>query len=261
LAPSDNVADAAKASLVDPHEPINQALAKFGSDPQVPKNVDSLGIRAKIFYSAGNFKESAEDYRAIIELQPTDHWDWFRRGCLLAYLNKTEAYRAHCRAMLERFGDTKDHFIADRTGKTCLLLAEVGGDPTQLSELVDRALASGGPPDNLHWFQMAKGMAEYRAGHFDAAIDWLTRSQKAQTIASGIAGTKAYLSMAHYRSGHETQARDLLAQANQGVERDLPKAGVDELPAADMENWLIAHIALREAKALVGSAPSDKIGR
>jgi eukaryotic-like serine/threonine-protein kinase len=260
LVPDGDVANAAKASLIDPLEPINQALAKFGADPQMP-NVDRLAWRENIFYAAGKFKDAAEEGRALIELQPTEHWHWFARGCLLAYLDDTEAYRAHCRAMLERFGDTKDQLVADRLGKTCLLLPSAGGDVERLNELIDRALSPGPESRNLRWFQMAKGMAEYRAGHFEAAIDWLTRSRQAHDNLAALATIETFLAMANYRLGHESDARTQLGLATHRVETQLPKAGVDALPATgEMENWLIAHVALREAEALIGAATVEPAG-
>jgi hypothetical protein len=107
---------------------------------------------------------------------------------------------------------------------------------------------------------MAKGIAEYRVGHFEAAIDWLTRSRQSQGRPSALVTIDSFLAMAHHRLGHESDAQTQIGLATRMGETRLPKAGLDVLPAGDMENWLIAQVALREAKALLGAATPEKSG-
>ena len=107
----------------------------------------------------GLFKQAADDLQVLCELQPEDHWHWYYRGCLLAYLGDVEAYRANCRAMLDKYGDTQQDFIADRTAKTCLLIPGAGGDVGQLNKMMDLAVEHPTNRNFLPWFRMGKGFA------------------------------------------------------------------------------------------------------
>src|SRR5204863_504915 len=75
----------------------------------------------------------------VVAAVPDRHFAWYYRGCLLAYLGDVDAYRKHCNAMLEKFGNREAAEVADRTAKTCLLLSE-GGDSKRLLAEADRAL-------------------------------------------------------------------------------------------------------------------------
>jgi hypothetical protein len=62
--------------------------------------------------------------------------------------------------------------------------------------------------------------------------------------------------MAHYKLGRHEQARRMLDDVSRWAEQELPKAGVDDI--GGVENWLILHVALREAKTLIcGTPPKD----
>jgi Flp pilus assembly protein TadD len=200
---------------------------------------------------AGRFDEAVPDFDKAIELDPEDHWYWFYRGCVLACTGNSEAYRAHCAAMLRQFGGTTDRNIADRTAKTCLLRPDATPDLAGQLRLVDVALAPGGNEDELPWFLLLKGLAEYRQGHDGAAVDWLERSRRSFAGADAPRATVTLLlAMAHRRLGHAEQARGLFDEARGIVERDMPKATVDDLSGDGIENWLICHVIRREAEAL-----------
>ena len=77
-------------------------------------------------------------------IDPFDNENWFYRGCILAYLDDTEAHRRHCAGMLAQLGDTKVHEVAERIVKTSLLLAGTTPDLKALTELIERALAGNG---------------------------------------------------------------------------------------------------------------------
>jgi hypothetical protein len=94
-------------------------------------------------------------------------------------------------------------------------------------------------------------LAEYRQGHDGAAVDWLERSRRSFTSRDAPRATvNLLLAMAHRRLGHAEQARGLFEEGKGIVDRDMPKATVDDLSGDGIENWLICHVIRREAEAL-----------
>jgi tetratricopeptide (TPR) repeat protein len=227
---------------------LRAALPPPGAD-----SVSALTRRANLLARLGRFKEAAADYARAVELNPGDHWPWYLLGCLLAYTDQPDAYRAHCQRMLQQFGATRDRFVADRTAKTCMLLSGATADLAQQLRLVDLVFAPGGDDGMLPWFRLLKGMAEYRQGHFGPAIGWLEQSVPSFPDDHQPAKATAilFLAMAHHRLGHAEQARARLAEARDVMEQKLPEAGKEDLEFSAIENWLACHVIRREAEALL----------
>ena len=217
--------------------------------------------RAMMRIQLRRFKDADADLAHVMELDPKQNWAWFHRGCLLAYLGDEPAYRAHCDAMVKQF-DTDDPQHLERTAKTSLLLAGTPHLP-RLSAMVDRALAVHAG-ETRAWDQLAKAMAEYRAGRFQdcvrAASEAAAGLRKAET--AGARAAELFATMAHYRLGWHEKAGPMLDEVARYVEQEVQKFGDGGVgPAAeyDMVDWLILHVALREAKALIrGELPATR---
>src|SRR5205085_3958681 len=107
VVPTGQAADRMWAAAVGLSE-LDKHLEKL--DLQIakgPATATAYAERAMARARCGLFRAADDDYARAIELDPSDHFNWYRRACLLAYLNDTRAHRAICRAMLERFDDAK----------------------------------------------------------------------------------------------------------------------------------------------------------
>ena len=238
--------DAMRDSL---HSEIAAATTAIEADP---KKTQPYVNRAKLRVRAGLFKEAAEDFDRALARDPKDHWIWFHRGCLLAYLNDEAAYREHCAGMLARFGSSHDSHVLDCTVKTCSLISGAGGDPAVLDKIASAVWSTDGKDERkTSWFRMMKGMSQYRAGSYAAAVNWLTESLSPD-LPHRTATAEAYLAMAHHRLGKSAEAAHYLARAEDRVARLTPKPGVGDLAEGGIENWFVCQVALREARALVG---------
>jgi WD40 repeat protein/tetratricopeptide (TPR) repeat protein len=157
----------------------------------------------------GRWQEAAKAMKKALELDPSYHWDWYQTAPLLLHIGDVDGFRRHCRDMLQRFGQTDEPLIAERTAKVCLLLPDAVADQNVVQRLAQRAVT--GTEKNLGygWFQLAKGLAEYRAGQFERSIEWLRESQKDRYASLG--GSKAlahlFLAMAQHRLGRADEAR------------------------------------------------------
>jgi tetratricopeptide (TPR) repeat protein len=236
------------------HESLGREIA--AATAQVEKNPTKAKPyfeRAKLRVRAGHFQEANDDYAKGLAIDAGDHWPWFYDGCLLAYLGDEAAYRAHCAKMLERFGSSPDGHVLDCTVKTCSLLpGAAGGQEQRLNQIANQVWALGSKDErNAAWFRLLKGMAEFRAGNADRAINWLTGALTPD-LPHRTATAELYLAMAHQKLGHADEAKALLAKAEDRIARLTPKPGVGDLAEGGIENWLICQTALREARAVVG---------
>jgi tetratricopeptide (TPR) repeat protein len=120
---------------------------------------------------------------------------------------------------------------------------------SRLQRLVDQALASNEDGSVLPWFALTKGLAEYRAGRFDSALQFLDKAQSLNGSAPR-ATIDLIRAMAHHKLNDHQRAREFLEKAIARMDKELAKPGVEPLSGA--ENWLICHVLRREAERVVG---------
>jgi tetratricopeptide (TPR) repeat protein len=223
-----------------------------------PQRPSLLAARADALARSGRCREALADLSHALEMDPDEHFRWYVAACLSAYLGDATDYRPRCEAMLRRFGPTARQEIADRTAKACLLLPGAV-EPTEAVSLADRAMAPPVPAQFRPWFRMTKGIAEYRAGRFAEAIEYLTAGREgmdphrdAENFETGTATADLFLAMAHYRLGHADDARAALRRAAGRIDSNVPSAGRDYIGGA-LENWLICQTIRREAEEIIGN--------
>src|SRR5205085_11105101 len=119
--------------------------------------------RASAHVRAGRWAEGRQALGEAIRLHPDNHWNWFELAVVLARDGDAAAYRAHCHAMLDRFGTTPDPTLVERTAKSCLLLPIDDADRAVAVRLAEAA-ATHEEDGSIAWFRLAQGLARYRAG-------------------------------------------------------------------------------------------------
>ena len=213
-----------------------QALAAY------PRDRGSLSGLRSLLLAQGRREEVLADWRKTIESDPVlPHSEWQGYAELCLFLGKEEEYRRTCQVLLGRFGASNDASIAERTGRTCLLLPVSEDTLLKATALIDRAVASIPPgtrglrPDYL----FAKGLAEYRAGRFETAIAQM-KGEAGTVLQPGPGLVQA---MAEQRLGHAAEARFLLAAC-----ADAMDWSDDQANTAD--NWMY-HVLRREADTMI----------
>src|SRR5262249_17284691 len=163
--------------------------------------------------------KAATAYDRLLEKDPGDHWHWFGAAPLYLHRGDVAAYRRACREMLERFGNTDQPEIAERTAKTCLLIPD-SADLERAVKLAQRPPTGRRNPTWSWYLMKTRGLAEYRAGRPAAAVEWLKRCKpQAQGGEARVAAWApldgmlfAVLAMAHHRVGQAEAARAALAK-------------------------------------------------
>jgi hypothetical protein len=214
----------------------------------------------------GRWDQAASIYAVLAEANPDEHWNWYQSAPLCLQTGNIEGYRRACREMLTRFGNTDKPEIAERTAKTCSLAPEAVSDFGLVLKLADRAVNGTGKHQCDRWFVLAKGMAEYRAGHYAAALEWLNRFSPGAGGVHGDATAFAVLAMAKHRLGLApgadaarltAEARAALSHAQAILAQKMPDPKAGRPYGGDFHDWLHAQILVHEAEGLL---PPDGVG-
>jgi tetratricopeptide (TPR) repeat protein len=237
-------------------EELREQNALIKSSPGVWWHYKDRGI---VFARGGQFVEAADDFAKAIELEPQDHFTRYLNACLLACLDRKDAYRANRTAILQGFADSPEHDVAERSAKSSLLLPIGADELKQATTRIDFALSPGGGINIDFWYPLAKGMAEYRAGetdppHLQTALEWFDRAKKKNTSSPYLASADFYAAMAHHRLNHPAEAKLAFEAALRRMEAEVPVAGVGDLADGGVENWLICQVARREAESMLNVA-------
>jgi hypothetical protein len=162
--------------------------------------------------------------------------------------------------MLTRFGNTDKPEIAERTAKTCLLAPQAVSDLAPVLKLADRAVTGTEKHPDYRWWVLAKGLAEYRAGHYTAALDWLNRFSPQADGEHRDATAFAVLAMTKHRLGLAPgdnsarlakEARAALGHAQAILASKMPDPKKDRPYGSDFHDWLHAQILVHEAEGLL----------
>jgi tetratricopeptide (TPR) repeat protein len=210
-------------------------------------------VQIQVLTSNGDFYACAVQWTNAVaqfsQLAPLDPAYEFRLGPLLAQNGDLEGYRQHCARTLAAFAGTTDANTAERTVKDCLIVPVSGIDLTAFMRLADEAIALGKENSDFPYFEFAKGLAEYRQGHFDSAIDWLQKVLSQPGIDFRDAQANLVLGMALYRTGRQAEARAALEKGARITDKGL---SLKDLHFGD--NWPDAvrvQMLLKEAKGLI----------
>jgi serine/threonine protein kinase/tetratricopeptide (TPR) repeat protein len=204
----------------------------------------------------GRFTEAAADFARIIELRPGDHEVRHWQAVTMVQVGQLDAYCELRRRSVELFGHTTDPNAAERIAKDYLVLPSSEAGLTTAARLAETAASAAANHKDMTWFQFAKGLAEYRQGHFAAAVDWMQKvlSHAGDSLNRDV---EAYmvLAMAQHCSKQADEANAALAKGVEIAESNLPKLDSGDLGDGWID-WIIAHALMREAKALIEGQPN-----
>lgn len=218
------------------------AIAAFRKKIALNPDRDSIGDLAKLLAPRGRLEEVRVIWGEFLNRNPPEYAPWYGYAQLCLFLGHEGVYRQTCKALLDRFGNSDDWVIAERTSLACLLLPASGDELQRAVDLADRAVAAGekaaGPGSPYLGF--LKGLAEHRLGRPERAIPLLRES--APRLPDR-AGPSLVLAMALSRSGYAKEARKTLAAAIRDYRWD--KSWADHT-----SGW-VSHVLRREAERII----------
>ena len=210
---------------------------------------------------AGHFAEAATDLAEVTDLDESQNWKLYLLSPLLIQSGHMADYTNHCKSMLDRFENTTDPSVAERTAKSCLLLpsAVSTNDLARAASLAARAVSLSKKSDFMHWRWMTRGLAEYRSGRYDEAVQTEALAQNAAVHAREMnapaceADACLISAMAHAKLNQGRQARVDLEEGLNLAQTRLPNLDNGDLG----QRWfdaLMANIIMREARETVEGA-------
>jgi tetratricopeptide (TPR) repeat protein len=195
----------------------------------------------------GDLEAARAAWERFLERDPPEHEAWYGYAPLCLFVGDKEAYGRARKALLKRFGDTRnDWIIAERTSLSCLLLPDSGDELKSAIRLADLALAVGERPNEPGnaYLRFLKGLAVYRQGRPKEAIPLL---EEAAEKLPERAGPRLALAMAQFEAGSMIEARKTLAAVVRAFDWDEPRSGSQ----ADLTTVWVNHVLRREAEAMV----------
>ncbi|MHC4996384.1 MAG: tetratricopeptide repeat protein, partial [Planctomycetota bacterium] len=164
---------------------------------------------------------------------------------LHAWMNDREAHATYTRAFLTEHALTEDPRLADKTAKAVLAWPD-GIDKNLLRLAVEQARKAtryGDPNHHAYsYFNFVHGLAEFRVGNYDQAVEWFVKINK-EVNEQAYINALPYHAMALHHLG-DPGAPQLFQQAYDTIAHK----------AFDGNNWhdiMIAKMGLDEAKALI----------
>jgi tetratricopeptide (TPR) repeat protein len=235
--------------------------------------VAHLGL-GEVLCRVGRWEEAADELARAAKLAPTDHLYWMFSAIAQLRAGRIDVHRQQCREMLRRFGDeaifaNESRFsVAERVAKVCLLRPAGPDVVARAGQLAERGLRAG--PASPYYLYAA-GLADYRSGRYESALDRLRRARGAggYVLNDDFWGRplRAWIhlveAMAQARLGRASEAGLALEQAERLVAGKFPAAGSGGLYPSPWQEWAHCEILRQEAWAIVGDRiiPADPFAR
>jgi tetratricopeptide (TPR) repeat protein/serine/threonine protein kinase len=204
--------------------------------PKEPRLHRQLG---EILFRLDKREEAVAYFTRARELLPDQPWMWYFDAVAHLGAGNVDGCKTVCRAMLARFGDTRDRGTAMRLIHTCVTIPDAVVDSSRLPPLAE----FGAPfwPGGVR----TVGAALYRAGRHKEAI---RRFAEAAQEGARDAWDWFFLAMAHHRLGRADKAAEALRKGREAAARNRQDPAVPWYRRVEEESLI------REAAALLGRA-------
>jgi tetratricopeptide (TPR) repeat protein len=228
-----------------------------------PHTVPVFASRAAAYVHLRQWNKAAADYDKLLELQPTDGMVWFENAYLRLKRGDIKGYRQLCGRMLEQFGQSKQMYDIAMLAHTWVLALQAPGDAARVPQLAERRLSlTTHHPTHSVWSMHVLGLAYYRTGMNDKAVECLTKAVKDHPDWQHNVLNWLVLALAHHRLKHHDEAGQWLNKAGRAIEeinRSRPeKGGGFAPPAWAWRDWLGVQMLRDEADELLGTKRQKK---
>jgi tetratricopeptide (TPR) repeat protein len=202
----------------------------------------------------GQWKQAApyfEKYFRLVEGEG-DWWSLLVTPLPL-YLEDPATYRRYCRRLLDRYGRSGDPYAVANALLWGLLVGDAGLDPHLLLQMADRCLVGNEKHPEYRWMVMAKGMAEYRAGRMEQAVEWLRKADALVAERDHKAAIHFFLAMAYQRLNQGEKAKETYREGLRFVEAEFESLDQYRPGKGRWFGWPYCQVLRREAEALLAA--------
>ena len=200
--------------------------------------------KARYYISLSHWDKAAVEYAQADWSRPMED-DTFAYACLFLIRGDSEGYTGFCQGMIQRAGQMENP-EAYVLARICAIGRNSPVDPARILQWANQVGAV--KPWELH----VLGLAQYRAGQFDLALQSFTKSNVEHWTAGGSRidchGLNWFaLALVHYRLGQPDEARQCFDKANQWLSQVGP-SGPDQPAKLPPQDWVEAQLLRREAE-------------
>jgi WD40 repeat protein/serine/threonine protein kinase/tetratricopeptide (TPR) repeat protein len=243
----------------DPRRALVHVEALLRAEHGTPAEAGLLDWRGRLYARSAQWKAAAAEFaRRFQTTTPDDRDPWLEHAYLLVQVGDAEGYRKLCAGMVKQFGNS--HNGEEITALAHAVVLGPGGaaNAARALRLGEILAGSNAAPSHFHALAVhIVGLADYRAGKLDAAIEWLNQGLNDDPEWDSRVLNWLVLSMAHQRLGHAAEARQWLDRADRWIRnttRDRPADTTEFAPPGwSWANWLGVQLLRAEAGALVRS--------
>jgi serine/threonine protein kinase/Flp pilus assembly protein TadD len=202
--------------------------------------------RARYYILLSQWDKAAAEYaKAELWARPLPD-DAFGYAGLFLIRGDSEGYNRFCEGVIERVSHTEPlaPFEAYVLARGCAMAPKSPVDPARAVQWASQAVASGYYP----WYFHTLGLAQYRAGQFEQALESFTKANIEAWTNREI--NWFGLALVHHRLGHPDDARQCLDRGVQWLKRVGPP-DPNRLPNIHPLDWLLAQLLRREAEEML----------
>jgi serine/threonine protein kinase len=221
-----------------------------------PDSVAVCFLRRFMYESLGLWDRYADDMHKMFTLMKAGNWassDFYNHALLRFHVGDQQGYRETCRTMLQRFGDDAIELATLETVRACVLDPDPKIDAADLVQHAERVVRY----QKIHWHFYVAGLAHYRAGQYEQAVERLQESLTVDPNWRARAINYPALAMAYHRLGKSKEAREALVSAEKAIDEwieTMMASPVYFRPIPWMD-WLECQHYFREAKQLLTGSP------
>jgi tetratricopeptide (TPR) repeat protein len=233
----------------------DQAFAAYGRARELsPRNVALTLEQARVHIRLKQWPQAAALYDQAFESRPpSDRQLLLPYAATLVLAGDAARYRQFCEQVLKRYGGTREADLAFHVARVCVIAPGGAQDWARPLALAKQGADIKSPAT---WLLHTLGLAQYRAGNYEAAIAQFEASMKAAPQWSNVVNWLG-LALAYHRLEKPAEAQQWLDKATAWIdqaEKGLPREA--ETPTGvHLNEWLESQLLRREAEALRKAAP------
>jgi tetratricopeptide (TPR) repeat protein len=281
--PNDDTLRLSRARLYTAEARWESAAIDWAEVIRVSKDNSSWVSARKV--RARELANYPEVFRRVVELRPDDYSIWIGRGmyhavhrqwsaaatayarghelcshddrtvldyaCVLLLSGDHPGYQRLCTDIAERAEKLDEVKVVCDMARTCAIGPAEGVNPEKFVAWAQRRLDADRLPQTLH----AMGLAKYRVGQFEEAVDLLSESNEGNWSDIEKAQNWLVLAMSHFRMGREIDAIESLNHAKMLIVTKGPQDSPEALRVNAAHEWVSIPLLLREATVLIERTP------
>ena len=193
----------------------------------------------------GRWTEALDKYKGNVDLDRIDD-SLFEYACLLLLADENDEYDRLCKQLAELPTHSQASVVPYVKSRTCGIGSVTGVNPQQLIEWAESAVDSNSNAWTLH----VSGLAYFRAGDFQRAIEELERSNELEWNKLSIIQNWLVLAMAHSHLRQQQQAWQWLQRANEAMVK-VGAGGPSAWSNTYAPDWLALRLLHRQAEDLI----------